>query len=77
MTFGSYAAVNSLAVSFEHFLIRSWKFILLERLFYSFSHIVLFCNTFRLMNQINPTKKSLMNLDLNPGQLDFRYHDLC
>ena len=69
MTFDLHTAVSSLAVSFAHFLIGSWKRVLLWCLFSYFLHIVFFHNPRRLMSQMIPMKNNLINLDLNPGHL--------
>ena len=69
MTFDLYATGSGITVSFAHFLIGSSKRVLLQRLFLFFLHVVLFYNTGRLMSQMYLTKKTIMDLDLNLGQL--------
>ena len=69
MTFDFYVSVSSLAVILKQFLIGSWKRVLPWCFFCFFLYVVLFYNTCCLMSQMNPTKKNLTNLDLNPGQL--------
>ena len=66
MTYGLYAAISILAVSFVHLLIGSWKRLLLQSFFL---HVIYVDNNRHLISQMNPTKKNMTNLDLNLGQL--------
>ena len=69
MTFDLYKDVSKLGVSFAEFLTRLSELVFLRRLFYSFLYVVFFHNNHCLIGQMNPTKKNLKTLDLNPVHL--------
>ena len=69
MTFNFYANVSSLDIIFACFLIVSLNAFYSSVSSYYFGCVIFVYNSHRLMIQMNPMKKNLMNLDLNPGQL--------